>query len=384
MSVAKRLGDWFDRRTGWRGMRAEAVAGLAKPVPPRVGWGFTLGSTALGLLFLQVATGVALALHYQPTPEAAHGSVARIMDEVRLGWVVRGMHVWGAHALVALVLAHAAKVFVTGGHKRPRELTWILGAGVMFVMLGLAFTGHLLPWTDQSYWGAVVGVEQTRIVPVVGPPTATLLLGGETVAAPTLTRFYVLHLLILPAILAKLLFLHLWLVRRHGVSPAESADEEDARGHAALCAGGEPYAPNHMLREAIAVAVAAAAVLTAAALWPQELGPRAGASTPEGVRPEWYFLAVYQYLKYWPSQLLGLPGETIGICLLSAALGAFVFLPFLDRSPERRPARRRVALVAGALAVLLWGTLTALGAVSDRSIPAFGKTWTFDTWGRPR
>jgi quinol-cytochrome oxidoreductase complex cytochrome b subunit len=384
MSALARLLEGLDRRTGWRAAKARAAEELGKPVPPRVGWGWTVGTSALVLLAVQVATGVALAFHYQASPEAAHRSVAEITDNVRLGWLIRGAHVWGSTFLIALLLLHAAKVFVTAGHKRPRELTWVVGALILLVMLGLAFSGHLLPWTDLSYWGTVVGLEQVRTIPLVGPPAAGLLQGGADVGAPTLSRFYVLHILVLPALLLALLAAHLFLVRRLGVAPAESVTEEEARGHAALCEAGAPYVPHHALKEAAAATVVLGALLTAAALWPADMRPRAGHETPHGLRPDWYFLAVYQYLKYWPSRLLGLPGEALAILSAHVPLAAFVFLPFLDRSPERAPRRRKLALALFAAAAILWIGFTLLGAVADRDVDAFGRTWRFDTYGRLR
>ncbi|MBI2923667.1 MAG: cytochrome bc complex cytochrome b subunit [Planctomycetes bacterium] len=384
MSLLGALADALDRRLGWRERRARAIADLSRPVPPHVGWAYTLGSTALALLVLQIATGIALALHYQPTPEAAHASVAHIQDRVRLGWLVRSAHAWGAHFLVALLLAHAARVFLTGGHKKPRELTWVLGAKLLFITLALAFTGQLLPWSELSYWGAVVGLEQVRITPAVGPAAGDLLAGGPGVGPATLTRFYVLHILLLPALAAALLAAHLALVRRLGIAPLASTAEEDAQGHDALCAGGDPYVPHHILKEAAVAIVAAAALVTAAALWPPELGARAGRTTPPGIRPEWYFLAVYQYLKYWPSTIFGVPGEKFAVCLLIAATTAFAALPFLDRSPERRPARRKLALAVAGCFLFAWTALTLLGSLSENELSLFGHHWRFDTYGRPK
>lgn len=377
-------GEWLDRRTGWREARARGMADLKRLQPAGIGWGATLGAMALAALALEVLSGLVLAFHYRATPEGAHASVAAIRDTVPLGWLWLSIHAWGTHMLVAVALLHAAKVFISGGHKRPRELTWVAGALVLFAILGLSITGHLLPWTNEAYWSTAVRLGHVQDAPLLGPLAARLLRGGDDVGASTLTRFYVLHVVVLPAVLAALLCVHLRLVRRLGLAPAVTTDEEELRGHAACSEGGEPGLPNHFLRAAAAAVVAAGALITLAAVCPDEPSPKAGGATPAGLRPEWFFLALFQYLKYWPSRVLGLPGDTVGQVLPIVATALFVLIPFLDRSPERRPAARKRALAIAAACLLAWGALTVLGAVADREIGAFGKTWRFDTWGKPR
>ncbi|MCE9581212.1 MAG: cytochrome b N-terminal domain-containing protein [Planctomycetes bacterium] len=371
----------LDRRLGWREARARVMADAKRLQPPNAGWGVTLGVMALAALALEMLSGVVLAFHYRATPEAAHASVAQIRDLVPLGWLWLSIHAWGTHTLVALALIHAARVFVKGGHKRPRELTWVAGAVTLFAVLGLSITGHLLPWTNEADWATVVRLGHVNEAPFIGGLASRFLRGGEEVGASTLTRFYILHVAILPAVLAAILCLHLRLVKRLGLAPAVATDEEDAKGHAACAEGGEPWFPNHLLRAAAAATVAAGVLITVAAMFPPEPGARASAVTPPGLRPEWVFLALFQYLKYWPAKIMGLSGQTVGQFFAMLAVGAFALLPFLDRSPERRAGRRKVAIALFALAALVWGSLTFLGAVSGRNIDAFGKTWRFNDRG---
>ncbi len=378
------MGEWLDRRIGWREARARGLADLKRLQPSGIGWGATLGAMAMAALALEVVSGLVLAFHYRATPEGAHASVAAIRDMVPLGWLWLSIHAWGTHMLVAVALLHAAKVFISGGHKRPRELTWVAGALTLFAILGLSITGHLLPWTNEAYWSTSVRLGHVQEAPLIGPLAARLLRGGDDVGPSTLTRFYALHVVILPAVLAALLCLHLRLVRRLGLAPAVTTDEEESRGHAACSEGGEPCLPNHALRAAAAAVVAAGALVTISALFPDEPSPKAGGPTPAGLRPEWFFLALFQFLKYWPSRVLGLPGGTVGQILPMLATALFALLPFLDRSPARRLSNRKLSLAIAATCLLAWGALTVLGAIADREFNAFGKMRRFDTWGMPR
>ncbi|MEK7467224.1 MAG: cytochrome b N-terminal domain-containing protein [Planctomycetota bacterium] len=376
--------DGLDRRTGWRESRDRVVADATRPQPPNVGWGATLGVMALTVLGMECVSGIVLAFHYRATPEAAHASVAQIRDSVPLGWLWLSVHAWGTHALVGLALLHAAKVFISGGHKRPRELTWVAGALALFVVLGFSVTGHLLPWTNEACWGTAVRLGHTEEAPLVGGLVARLLRGGDEIGASTLTRFYALHVVVLPALLALLLWMHLRLVRRLGLAPAVRTDEEQEKGHTACSEGGAPWIPHLALRAAAAATVTAGVLITVSALFPAGPAPKAGGATPDGLRPEWFFLALFQYLKYWPGRVLGMPGETVGQILPILAVVAFALLPFLDRSPERRPANRKRALAIFAAGVLVWSALTFLGAVSDNRERVFGREWKLDTYGRPK
>ncbi|MCC6739689.1 MAG: cytochrome b N-terminal domain-containing protein [Planctomycetia bacterium] len=376
--------DGLDVRLGWREARARAAAELARPQPARAGWGVALGGAALGVLGLEALSGLVLAAHYRASPESAHASVAAIRDTVPLGWLWLSVHAWGTHALVALALLQAAKVFISGAHKRPRELTWVAGALVLFAVLGLAVTGHLLPWTNEAFWSTSVRLGHVESAPLAGPAAARLLRGGDDVGAATLSRFYILHVAVLPALLAALLALHLRLVRRLGLAPGVPADEEAARGHAACSEGGAAWLPQLALRAAAGAAVAVAALLTVAALHPPGPAAAAGGPTPAGLRPEWFFLALFQFLKLAPARVAGLPGESVAQLVPLLAVAAFALLPFLDRSPARRLSARKLSLAVVAACVFAWGALTVLGAVSDRELRLFGKTRAFDTYGRPR
>jgi menaquinol-cytochrome c reductase cytochrome b subunit len=214
--------DWLEERSG-------LVGGikyfLFRKVPGDTNWMQTLGSATLTAFLMQAITGVILAMFYQPTPRDAYSSIQNITDHVTLGWLVRGMHKWGASVFIILMFLHMGRVFLFGAYKYPRELNWVLG--VLLLVMGMAegFTGYLLPWDQTAYWASVVGINLNGTAPFLGPWLAQFLRGGQEVGAETLTRFYSLHMLVIPAAIFALIGLHLYLVIRLGVtSPPWSKD----------------------------------------------------------------------------------------------------------------------------------------------------------------
>ncbi len=207
--------DWIEERSG-------LVGGvryfLFRNVPSDINWFQTLGAAALTAFIVQAATGIVLAMYYQPGPTTAYPSILRITDDVWAGWLVRGMHKWGASVFIILMFMHMGRVFLFGAYKYPRELNWIIG--VLLLTLGLAegFTGYLLPWDQTSYWATTVGINLNGTAPFLGPFIAQFLQGGTAINANTLSRFYAIHMLILPATIGGMIALHLYLVIRLGVA----------------------------------------------------------------------------------------------------------------------------------------------------------------------
>ena len=222
--------DWLEERSGLVG---GVKYFLFRKVPADTNWFHTLGSATLTAFIVQAVTGVILAMYYRPTPDEAYESIQYITNDLTLGWLVRGMHRWGASVFIILMFFHMARVFLFGAYKYPRELNWIVG--VMLLVLGMleGFTGYLLPWDQTAYWATVVGINLNGTGPFVGPFLAQFLRGGAEIGADTLTRFYSLHMLLLPGAIAGLIGLHLYLVVRLGVSSppwsheAAGADRED-------------------------------------------------------------------------------------------------------------------------------------------------------------
>ncbi len=194
---------------------------------PKVNWWFTLGSASLFLGAMQGLTGILLSIYYVPTPDHAYDSITYIMNEVQFGWLIRGIHHWGASLLILTVFLHMLRVFFYGAYKYPREFTWITGVMLLIGALGMGFTGYLLPWNQRSYWATTVGTEIAGTVPVVGEFILRVLRGGTDLSALTLSRFYSLHIWIFPALLISILGLHLYLVIRLGIS---SLPEQESGG----------------------------------------------------------------------------------------------------------------------------------------------------------
>ena len=207
--------DWLEERSGLVG---GVKYFLFRKVPADTNWMQTLGSATLTAFLVQAITGVILAMFYQPTPTEAYSSIQNITDHVTLGWLVRGMHKWGASVFIILMFLHMGRVFLFGAYKYPRELNWVLG--VLLLTMGLAegFTGYLLPWDQTAYWASVVGINLNGTAPFLGPWLAQFLRGGQDIGAETLTRFYSLHMLIIPGAIFALIGLHLYLVIRLGVT----------------------------------------------------------------------------------------------------------------------------------------------------------------------
>jgi ubiquinol-cytochrome c reductase cytochrome b subunit len=343
--LAASLLDWLDDRAGWRRLAHRA---LGERLPPGTGWFFTLGSVLLLLLLVQAVTGVVLAFYYAPTPDHAWASLRFVQERVTFGRLVRDLHHFGASFLVVFAVVHLLRVFVFGSYKAPRELTWITGVLLLLVLLALALTGYLLPWDQRAYWATVVTINIARTGPIVGEATAALLRGGAEVGALTLSRWYAMHVIVLPAALVALVAAHLALMRRHGISGPVTPRE------------GEPSAfyPAHAAKDAVAAGAVFAVLVLTAIFADARLEPVADPSDASYVpRPEWYFLWLFELLKYFPGKLEVAAAH--GVPLLLVAL--LLLLPFLDRRRERRPSRRPVAMASAAALLALVGGLTALG-----------------------
>ncbi|HEX9014982.1 MAG TPA: cytochrome bc complex cytochrome b subunit [Chloroflexota bacterium] len=377
-SIPERLWGWIDERSG---VRSVWNVFFARQVPTGVGFFYTLGFVTMFLFMLQAATGIFLAMYYSPSPDHAYDSINFIMTEVPLGAVVRGIHHWGATAMVVAVVLHMCTVFVLGAYKYPRELTWMVGVLLLTITLVFGFTGYLLPWDEKAYWATVVGTNIPGTLPVIGEFVVRVLRGGSQLGALTLTRFFSIHVLLLPASLLGLVGVHLFLVVYHGVSVppglwerlpgrrgTESASPtlrefaEEGRGYHEryqyFKTRGDPFWPN-VIMEDMVVGVFAVMIILGLLVWQGvPLEARADpANTSYVPRPDWYFLFLFQLLKYFPGNL-----EWLGAGVLPAVVIALIFfLPLYDRTPWRSPRRRKLAIAVGGLFVFGQAVLTILG-----------------------
>jgi len=216
-----RFADWLDVRFGWRAVwQAIFLRNI-----PHVNWFYTLGSATLFTAVLQAVTGILLTLYYVPTPDHAYDSVAYITSQLPAGWLIRGLHHWGASAMVILTVLHLLRVFFYGSYKFPREVTWLTGVFLLLVVIGFGFTGYLLPWDQKAYWATTVGTRIVGVAPGLGPLILRIARGGEDLSAVTLARFYGTHIWVLPAALLVLIGVHMYLVIRNGISAAPAKDE---------------------------------------------------------------------------------------------------------------------------------------------------------------
>jgi cytochrome b6 len=350
-----KLAAWFDERLG----TSDIVRfGSKKEVPlhKHTIWFYT-GSSILVFLGIQVVTGIMLAFYYRPTLDAANASIERIMTEIPLGWVVRSIHSWSATFMIATVFIHLLATALTKAHRRPRELTWMTGFFLLVVALFLGFTGYLLPWDALSLAATKVGTDIPSAIPVVGPWATELLRGGQDVTGDTLSRFYILHVSVLPLLLFFILGIHIFLIQKHGMSLPLEAESQEARVRTI------PFWPNFVFREAAVWLVLFGLLVTAAIFLAPALGPAADlmAPAPEGIKPEWYFLFLFQTLKLFPAKVGFVTGETIAVVLIGAAALALLFLPLIDNRPGGKKGRVVngiiLAGVAYALALSVWSLL---------------------------
>ena len=215
-SWTTRVGDWLDERFD---VRIPLEAFLKKPVPKHaIRWYFCLGGITFALFVIQGVTGILLSLYYKPTPDQAYESILFIMNNVRFGWLIRSIHSWSASLMIAFCIAHMLRVFITGAFKKPRELNWVAGVVLLLLTLAFGFTGYLLPWDQKALWGSTVGSEILGVVPLVGEALLGLLRGGPDITGLTLTRFYGIHMLVLPVLAFVFLGAHFIIIRRQGIS----------------------------------------------------------------------------------------------------------------------------------------------------------------------
>src|SRR5512136_1584443 len=306
----------------------------------------------LFLFVFQVCTGILLLLYYRPSAETAFESVQFIMTEVQFGWLIRSIHSWSANLMIGAAFVHMFSALFLRAFRRPRELTWVSGALLLFLSLAFGFSGYLLPWNKLAFFATKVGTDIAGVVPLVGPFLLRFLRGGDEVTGATLTRFFGFHVAILPATATVLLSIHLYLVQKHGMSTPPSIDAESTPKMRFL--------PDFLLRDLVGWLAAVTVLAALAAIFPWELGEKADpfAPAPAGIKPEWYFVFMFQTLKYIPSRILGIDGEILGILFFGVLGFLLVITPFL--SPERGAGRRSLLPIAGVAVLVYIIVLSAL------------------------
>lgn len=356
-----KLGQWIDARAGvsatlWPMMRHPVPRSIDGPM----GWWYVFGSASMTLLLIQILTGIGLSMVYVPSADKAYESLLYLDYEHPWGWFLRALHYYAGSGMVVMLLIHMTQVFLHGAYKYPRELTWVVGVLLLACTMGMFFTGQILRWDTDAYWGLAVGGSMAGRVPVLGPFIVHTLLGGEIIGASSLSRFFALHVFIIPGALLAFLGLHLWLVLRCGISappvPGEVVDPKtyDKTYHEELKRG-VPFFGDALLKDIFFSALAVTIVVIIAAV----VGPKGPNEPPDPTlaganpRPEWPFLWLFALLSLSPPAI-----ETFIMLVFPVlVLGALFLVPFVSNRGERAPSRRPVAVL---LVIVIYTTLGVL------------------------
>jgi ubiquinol-cytochrome c reductase cytochrome b subunit len=371
--------EWLEHRLG---LIKPIAAAASHPTPSaNASWWYVFGSAATVLLVLQVVTGILLALIYSPSANEAWSSLQFLNHNVALGWYVRALHGWGSDFMVAIVLIHMAQVFLFGSFKFPRELTWIIGVGLLLLTLGMAFTGQVMRFDQDAYWGLGIGASIVSRVPFVGAPLVHLMLGGPIVGGATLSRFFALHVFIIPGLLLAGVGVHIWMTLLHGVSdwpmPGRLVRKEtyEREYHELAEKTGIPFVPDAAWKDAVFAAAIIFAVMACAFFF----GPFGPGGVPDPTiiqtapKPDYFFLWIYAVLAFLP------PSIETPLILIAPVIGiaGMLLLPLVASEGERHWARRPVAVLMVSVIAVTLGIFTHLGSYTPWS--PIMEAWTADS-----
>jgi ubiquinol-cytochrome c reductase cytochrome b subunit len=363
--------NWFDARLS---LRESLGPMMNHPVPAAIvgpkGWWYVFGSASLTLLSIQILTGIGLAMVYVPSADQAYETLLYMNYEQPLGWFLRALHYYAGSGMVVMVIVHMTQVFLQGAYKYPRELTWLVGVLLLLLTLGMFFSGQILRWDPDAYWGLAVAGSMAGRVPVLGPWLVDVLLGGPIIGSSSLSRFFALHVFIIPGLLLFLVAVHLWLVIKRGVSappvPGEKVDPRtyDEQYHKEL-EKGVPFAGEAMRKDILFSALTVVVVVVIAAV----VGPKGPTEPPDPTlgnanpRPEWPFLWLFALLSLSPAG-----AETFIMLVFPLLLiGGLLLVPFVSNRGERAPTLRPVAVLAVVVIFAVLGVLTYQGATAPWS-----------------
>lgn len=340
---------WLDHRTSIDSLLRHA---LDEPIPGGAKIAYVFGSGLLFLFLSQIVTGVFLAMYYVPSADHAHTTVAYITKEVTGGSFLRSIHAYGSSAIIIVLLLHIIQTFMYGSYKGRRELVWVAGCVLLTLMLGMAFTGYLLPWDQKAYFATTVGTNILNEIPWIGNGIKELLRGGTEMGTLTVSRFFMLHVFLIPAFIFVFVAMHVYWFRKAGAAGPVTEDPIAPKLPT------EPFYPKQLVMDMGFAVLIIVLLGFLAYLWPTELGPKSDPSDTQFLpRPEWYYVPIFQYLKYWQGST-----AVLGILVIPGIVGLLlVGLPFFDRSLERRPWKRPISV--GIFTAVLLG-LAALGVIS--------------------
>jgi ubiquinol-cytochrome c reductase cytochrome b subunit len=369
MRLLTQIGEWFDRRL----QLAAPIREVAEHPVPRntASWFYVFGSAALTVFILQLVTGILLAMIYVPSASEAWSSLQSLNHDVALGWFVRAMHGWGSNFMVAIVLIHMVQVFLFGAYKFPRELTWIVGVFLLLMTLGMAFSGQVLRFDQDAYWGLGIGASIASRVPILGPAIVKLMLGGPIIAGATLSRFFALHVFVIPGMLIAFVALHLLMVVKLGINDWPMPGRVVKRAtyekeyHELTRTNGAPFVPYAIWKDMFFAAFILAAV-AACAIYFGPFGP-SGMPDPTIIqtapKPDYFFLWLYALLSLLPPSM-ETPALLVGPVI---AIGFLLLLPFLSGEGEKSWRRRPIAVLTVLLIAITLGTFTHLSGYTPWS-----------------
>ena len=342
--VSRQVIDWLEERTG---IESAVKHFLYEDIPDSAGWHQVFGSVAMFAFLVQFATGILLALNYAATPGEAYDSLRYILMQVPGGRIIRGLHHWGASLMIIVVVLHMIQTFLWGAYKKPREATWMAGVVLLLMTMAYGLSGYLLPWDNRAYWGTVVTTQISALAPGAGPLLVRLLgSDGTSIGVVTFARFYAAHVILLPPLTILMIAVHVYLVRRHGVAPVPADDLLPKK----------KFYPQQVARDTVAIFGWFAVLMGMAILARVPLGHIADPTDLSFVpRPEWYFLFLFQFLKWFEGPL-----EVVGAVILpTLAMVGILLVPFIDRGKMTAVTKRVGALGVVILGALFWGGLTA-------------------------
>src|SRR6202795_3197258 len=362
MRLIKSIGEWLDARLQLGTSIRET---MEHPVPRETAsWFYVFGSAAFVVFMLQIVTGIMLALVYVPSAGEAWNSLQTLNHDVALGWFIRGLHGWGSNFMVAIVLIHMVQVFLFGAYKYPRELTWIVGVLLLHVTLGMAFTGQVLRFDQDAYWGLGIGASIASRVPIMGPSIVHLMLGGPIIAGATLSRFFALHVFVVPGLLIAFVAVHLLMVLKLGINEWPMPGRVVRKAtyikdyHELTRKDGVPFVPGAIWKDLFF----AAFILLSIAACAYYFGPFGPSGPPDPTiiqtapRPDFFFLWLYAVLSFLPPSM-ETPALLIGPVLV---IGGLLLLPFFFGEGEKSWRRRPIAVLTILLAAVALGTFTHL------------------------
>lgn len=349
----KRIYNWVDERVELEGL-VHYMGKKYVPVHRHSVW-YYFGGVSLFLFIIQVVTGILLLLYYKSGEELAFESINFIMSKVQFGWLIRSVHSWTANLFILSAMIHMFSVYFEKAYRKPREITWVTGMLMFFLLLGFGFSGYLLPWNELAFFATKVGTDIAGVVPVIGKPLLSFLRGGDEVTGATLSRFFGFHVAVLPGLFTVFLGIHLLLVQRQGMSEPLHIKTESERKSM-------PFFPNFILRDLTLWLLVLNLLAILAVFFPWELGKKADAfaPAPAGIKPEWYFLFMFQTLKYIPGRVWFLDGEVLGILLFGIAGLFWTVVPFWDYKSPRGEQNRFVNYL-GLFAVMYIILFTIIG-----------------------